>query len=79
MRLEKGFFTRSHTKPNLLYSPLASESESSILRYVHGIFFYLAALCLSPKGLGMESGKIPDDAITASSFYNHDYKPEYGR
>ncbi len=27
----------------------------------------------------MESGKIPDDAITASSFYNHDYKPEYGR
>ena len=27
----------------------------------------------------MESGKIPDNAITASSFYDSRYKPEYGR
>ncbi len=27
----------------------------------------------------MESGKIPDNAITASSFYNNNYKPAYGR
>ena len=27
----------------------------------------------------MESGKIPDNAITASSFYNSNYKPAYGR
>ena len=27
----------------------------------------------------MESGKIPDNAITASSIYNNLYKPAYGR
>ncbi|CAB3989999.1 Hypothetical predicted protein [Paramuricea clavata] len=27
----------------------------------------------------MTSGKIPDDAITASSYYSSDYKPGYGR
>lgn len=27
----------------------------------------------------MQSGKIPDNAITASSFYDHSYKPGNGR
>jgi hypothetical protein len=36
-------------------------------------------VCLSPKALGMESGKIPDSAITASSFYSSNHKPSNGR
>ncbi|CAB3990901.1 Hypothetical predicted protein [Paramuricea clavata] len=35
--------------------------------------------CQAPKALGMQSGKIPDNAITASSFYNSAYKTSYGR
>ena len=27
----------------------------------------------------MQNGKIPDSAITASSFFNHDYRPANGR
>lgn len=39
----------------------------------------LGAKCPSPKPLGMASGRIPDKAITASSFYDHRYKPSNGR
>ncbi|CAB4037040.1 Hypothetical predicted protein, partial [Paramuricea clavata] len=36
--------------------------------------------CIDPKPLGMTSGKIPDDAITASSTsYASNYKPSYAR
>ncbi|CAB3987650.1 Hypothetical predicted protein [Paramuricea clavata] len=35
--------------------------------------------CTDPKALGMRSGKIPDDAITASSTYSGSYKPSYAR
>ncbi|XP_028413903.1 lactadherin-like [Dendronephthya gigantea] len=35
--------------------------------------------CTDPEPLGMQSGKIPDSAITASSSYNENYKPYYGR
>ncbi|CAB3996523.1 Hypothetical predicted protein [Paramuricea clavata] len=35
--------------------------------------------CKDPKPLGMTSGKIPDDAITASSTVASTYKPSYAR
>ncbi|CAB4016564.1 Hypothetical predicted protein [Paramuricea clavata] len=35
--------------------------------------------CTDPKPLGMTSGKIPDDAITASSVDSSNYKPSYAR
>ncbi len=35
--------------------------------------------CRTPKALGMESGKIPDNAITASSFYYTWSRPSNGR
>lgn len=35
--------------------------------------------CVSSKALGMGSGKIPDQAITASSFHDNYHKPSYGR
>ena len=41
--------------------------------------YFIQASCTDPKPLGMSSGKIPDDAITASSYYSSDYKPGYGR
>ena len=35
--------------------------------------------CLSSKALGMESGKIPNQAIIASSDHDNYHKPWYGR
>ncbi|CAB4040679.1 Hypothetical predicted protein, partial [Paramuricea clavata] len=35
--------------------------------------------CTDPKPLGMRSGKIPDDAVTASSTISSGYKPSYAR
>ena len=43
------------------------------------IFFPSGSVCVAPKALGMESGKIPDNAITASSSYSSSHKPAYGR
>ena len=40
---------------------------------------FIQASCTDPKPLGMKSGKIPDDAITASSIYSSSYKPNYAR
>ena len=42
-------------------------------------FFSIKGNCANPKALGMESGRIPDDAITASSIFSDAYKPSYGR
>ena len=36
-------------------------------------------MCLAPTALGMESGKIPDNAITASSTHSSGCKPANGR
>ena len=35
--------------------------------------------CPKPKALGMESGKISDASITASSIYSTSWRPQYGR
>ena len=40
---------------------------------------YTLDLCVAPQPLGMESSEIPDNAITASSFFNFHYKPFYAR
>ena len=37
------------------------------------------ASCTDPKPLGMKSGKISDNAITASSTHSVSYKPSFGR
>ena len=42
-------------------------------------FFSIKGNCANPKAVGMESGRIPDDAITASSIFSDAYKPSYGR
>jgi hypothetical protein len=41
--------------------------------------YFIQASCTDPKPLGMSSGKIPDNAITASSTYSNSYKPSYAR
>ena len=41
--------------------------------------FLLKLVCQSPKALGMESGKVADSAITASSIHSSNYKPANGR
>ena len=35
--------------------------------------------CVSSNALGMQSGKIPNQAITASSFHDNYHRPWYGR
>ena len=45
----------------------------------HGECFFFCPACVSSKALGMESGKIPNQAINASSFLNNNHKPSYGR
>jgi hypothetical protein len=35
--------------------------------------------CKDPKALGMQSGKIPDSRITASSIWDRNWVPSYGR
>ena len=42
----------------------------------YNIYFFHSAVC---KPLGMESGKILDSAITASSAYSSSYVPHHGR
>jgi hypothetical protein len=41
--------------------------------------FSLLVLCASPKPLGLESGEIPNGAITASSTYSSQYHPNDAR
>jgi discoidin domain receptor family protein 2 len=42
-------------------------------------YLFIQAPCRNPEPLGMASGKIPDEAITASSSYSIHYKPSFAR
>jgi hypothetical protein len=41
--------------------------------------YFSVPACKDPKALGMQSGKIPDSRITASSKWNSHWGPRYGR
>lgn len=43
------------------------------------MFFFTSAICRTPLALGMQTGRIPDNAITASSYYDTRYYPWHAR
>ena len=70
----------------LFYNIISSRCRNLAVRFVSysqcfffSSFFSIKGNCANPKALGMESGRIPDDAITASSIFSDAYKPSYGR
>ena len=67
-----------NTLPQNCCKDIANEVEKYMDAY-DALCSTTGSVCVAPKALGMESGKIPDNAITASSSHSRSHTPAYGR
>eukprot|EP00058_Branchiostoma_floridae_P006901 XP_002592389.1 hypothetical protein BRAFLDRAFT_67254 [Branchiostoma floridae] len=85
-----GAFDRTYPVTNLLDNPVDARHVRFVVQSWYGDHIAMrveivgcnttaAPLPACPKVLGMESGAIPDDSITASSFLNTFFEPDHGR
>ena len=72
-----------HVSSNITDSKFIVNCSNKISHVLQSLIFmanaFFCPACVSSKALGMESGKIPNQAINASSFLNNNHKPSYGR